>query len=36
VNGKEERIDSIDCILLAEDMVWQQAVVNRLPIVQIS
>jgi len=35
VKGKEKCTDSIDCILLAEDMVWQQAVVNRVPIVQI-
>ena len=36
MNSKEECIDSIDCILQAEDMVWQQAVLNRVPIVQIS
>lgn len=36
MNSKEECVDSVDCILLAKDKVWQQAVVNRVPVVQIS
>lgn len=35
-NSTEECIDGIDCILLAENRVWQQAVLKRVPNVQIS